>query len=211
MSSHVFRWVRGRRCGADDAGSLMFALFGVLVVTIAMVATLAMVAANQRTTRKDQRFSAAGQGADAGVQEAYLAIRSLPTSSTSTSLSGNTTINGTPYTWTATRSSATSLAWTVSSAATKVGTGPEQSTLRTVKAVVDQQPLFSLAVFGDTIVDFHGSATSTPAAGKGIVGTNGNTSVKPKGTVDGFTFYDTAVKGTATRCSGGPTTGCPGR
>ena len=58
----------------------MVAIMGILLVTVAVTATMAMILTTQQSTRHDNRFVDAGQASDAGVQEAYFAISALPKS-----------------------------------------------------------------------------------------------------------------------------------
>ena len=185
----------------------MFALMGVMLVTAALTATMAMILSTQQTTRHDSRFVDAGQASDAGVQEAYFKINSLPVTSTATSVPATTsTIAGTTYTYSATRPSATSLEWTVTSTATKTAGA---TTTRTVTAKVTQSPLFALAAFADSSINFNGNnaAVSYPTPGMGNVGTNGTLDLKGNSThVDGLTLYDWQNNPNAARCTGN---GCP--
>ncbi|MDH5279112.1 MAG: hypothetical protein OEW53_08750, partial [Actinomycetota bacterium] len=80
------------RSGRDDRGSMLLALSGVLVVTGIMMAFLVTVLIAQDSTRHDYRYTKSIQGADAGVQQAYYQINTLPTGSTSTSLSSGGTV-----------------------------------------------------------------------------------------------------------------------
>ena len=196
--------VVGRR--GDDQGSMMVALMGILLVTIAVTATMGMILATQQSTRHDNRFVDTGQASDAGVQQAYFAINQLPKTSTQTSVTGAATIGGTGYTYTATRASGTALEWTVTSTATKTAGA---TTTRTVTAKVAQTPLFALAAFADTYMNFNGnnSAVSYPVTGMGNVGTNGTLDLLGASThVDGLTLYDWSNNSDPSRCTG---QGCP--
>ena len=51
---------------------------GILIVTVAVTATMGMILATQPTTRHDDRFVDAGQAFDAGVQRPTFAIDQLP-------------------------------------------------------------------------------------------------------------------------------------
>ncbi|HVQ88300.1 MAG TPA: hypothetical protein VMT88_08960 [Actinomycetes bacterium] len=189
----------------DDEGSMLFAMLGVLIVSGLMVAILMTVLMGQRSIRYDQRFDASGQGADAGVQQAFFAINSLDYSSTSTSLSssGPVTIGSSSYTWTATRPTATSLTWTVNSTATTTSAGV--TTTRKVSAQVRQNSIFTLAAFADSTLNLGGNntATSYPTSGLGGIATNGTISMNGSSTtVDSITFYDWAANPNTSRCSG---------
>jgi hypothetical protein len=191
---------------AGDQGSMMVAMMGILLASLAVTATMVMVLQTQQTTRKDSRFADAGQASDAGIQDAYFAINSLPTTSTQTSVTGTASVGGTSYSYTATRASGTALEWTVTSTANKTA---GRTTTRTVTAKVAQSPLFALAAFADAFVNFNGNnaAVSYPVAGMGNVGTNGTLDLKGASThVDGLTLYDWQNNPNAGRCTG---QGCP--
>ncbi len=121
-------------------------------------------------------------------------------------MTGAATIGGTAYTYTATRASGTALEWTVTSTATKTAGA---TTTRTVTAKVAQTPLFALAAFADTYMNFNGNnaAVSYPITGMGNVGTNGTLDLLGSSThVDGLTLYDWANNSDPSRCTG---QGCP--
>jgi hypothetical protein len=83
------------------------------------------------------------------------------------------------------------------------------NTTRTVVAHVTQSPLFNLAAFANSSVNFNGNnaAVSYPTPGYGVVGTNGSLTLKGSSTtVDGITLYDWANNPNTDRCTGG---GCP--
>ena len=61
----------------DDSGSLMLAMIAAVVVAGVVFATMSMVMAGESKTRSDQRYTAAIQGADAGVQDAFVHISML--------------------------------------------------------------------------------------------------------------------------------------
>lgn len=189
---------------AED-GSMLVAMSAVLLVSGLVLALLATALIAQRGARHDQRFDASGQGADSGVQEAFLAVNSLPKTSTSVSLasSGPVTVGSTSYTWTASRSSAQSLTWTVRSTGTTTNGG--KTTTRTVTAQIRQAPLFTLAAFADSTINLNGNnnAVSYPTPGLGIIGTNGSLTLKGSSTnVDGITLYDWDANPDTGRCSG---------
>jgi hypothetical protein len=190
----------------DDRGSMMVAMMGILLVTVAVTATMGMILATQQSTRHDNRFVDTGQASDAGVQQAYFAINQLDKTSTQTSVTGAATIGGTAYTYTATRASGTALEWTVTSTATKTAGA---TTTRTVTAKIAQTPLFALAAFADTYMNFNGNnnAVSYPTTGMGNVGTNGTLDLLGNSThVDGLTLYDWSNNSDPGRCTG---QGCP--
>jgi hypothetical protein len=208
MTNQRTRLVLDRVVGrtGDDRGSMMVALMGILLVTIAVTATMGMILTTQQSTRKDNRFVDTGQASDAGVQQAYFAINELPKTSTQTTVNGTATIGGTGYTYTATRASGTALEWNVTSTATKTAGA---TTTRTVTAKVAQTPLFALAAFADTFMNFNGNnnAVSYPTTGMGNVGTNGTLDLLGTSThVDGLTLYDWANNSDPSRCTG---QGCP--
>ncbi len=184
---------------------MLFALLGVLLVSGLVVGILATVLIGQRAIRHDQRFDASGQGSDAGVQQAFFAINSLADDSTVTSLNsgGPVTIDGSTYTWTASRPASNSLIWSVDSVAAATSAG--DTTSRTVNAEVRQNSLFTMAAFADSTINFGGNntATSYPTAGLGQIGTNGTISMNGNSTsVDSITFYDWDSNPDLDRCDG---------
>jgi hypothetical protein len=208
MTNKRTRLVLDRVVGrtGDDRGSMMVALMGILLVTVAVTATMGMILTTQQSTRHDNRFVDAGQASDAGVQQAYFAISELPKSSTQTALNGSSTIGGTAYTYTATRASGTAIEWTVTSTATKTAGA---TTTRTVTATVAQTPVFTLAAFGEHYLNFNGNntAVSYPTTGMGYVGSNGTLDLLGNSThVDGLTLYDWQNNPDPARCTGA---GCP--
>ena len=156
-------WVRGVRQGlrSDEQGSMLFAMMGVLLVTGLMVSILATVMMGQRSGRYDQRFDASGQSSDAGVQQAFFAINSLTTDSTTTSLSsgGTQSIGDSSYTWTATRPSATSLTWSVSSTA-ETTSGRCHDNQDSASPRSDRTPSSPLAAFADATITMRGGNTA---------------------------------------------------
>jgi len=203
MLRNVMARVRIR--SQDDEGSMLFAMVGVLLVSGLVVGVLATVMMGQNSVRHDQRFDLAGQASDAGVQQAFFAINSLPRTSTTTSLSssGPVTIDDSTYTWTASRPSATSLTWSVESSANSAVAGT--TTTRTVQAEVRQSSIFTVAAFADATINMGGNntATSYPTAGLGVIATNGTISVNGNSSsVDGVTLYDWDANPNASRCSG---------
>ncbi len=94
----------------------------------------------------------------------------------------------------------------VTSTATKTAGA---TTTRTVTAKVAQTPLFALAAFADTYMNFNGNnnAVSYPVTGMGNVGTNGTLDLLGNSThVDGLTLYDWENNSDPSRCTG---QGCP--
>ena len=198
----------GSRRPSGDGGSMLVALMGVLMVTIAVTATMAMIFTTQQSTRKDTRFVDTGQASDAGIQQAYFAIDSLPATSTATAIGPTTaTIGGVTYVYRATRPSSTSLQWALSSTASKTTSG---TTTRTLTANVTASPLFPVAAFADSYLNFSGNntAVSYPVTGYGSVGTNGTLDLSGSSThVDAVNLYDWSNNHDPARCTG---QGCPG-
>lgn len=196
---------RAGRFHHDDDGSMLLALSGIIVVTGIMMALLTTVLIAQKSTRHDARFTSSIQGADAGVQQALYQINTLNPAAGTTSLSsgGTVTIDGVDYTWTATRAAADSLVWSVTSSGT--ATSGDQTTTRTVTAEIRQSALFNMAAFADATINFNGNntATSYPAPGQGMIGTNGTlTLLGASTTVDAITLYDFDASPDLARCSG---------
>jgi hypothetical protein len=184
---------------------MLVALSAVLVTTGIIAATMALVLVGQENTRFDARYTSSVQGADAGVQDALFQVNSLPADSTSTSLSSSSpvVIDDVSYTWAATRATSNSLVWSVTSTGTTtVGT---KQTTRVVKADIGQTPLFNMAAFADSSINFNGNnaAVSYPTPGFGQVGTNGTLTLRGNSTtVDSITLYDWDANPNSSRCSG---------
>ncbi len=191
-----------RRQPADE-GSIMLSMvlsFAGVAVTMVLIAG---IMTGQSNSRNDERFLTSVQGADAGVQEASLQLSQLATTSTSTSLSGSSTIDGVDYAWTATRPSLSSHEWTLTSTGTVVQ--GNETTERTVTAKYAQGTLFPLAAFADSSINFNGNnaAGSYPTPGRGFVGTNGVLDLKNNSAVDGVYLFDFAADPNwSTRCFG---------
>jgi hypothetical protein len=194
-----------RATPADDRGSMLVAMSAILVTTGLVASIMGLVLVGEQSTRFDTRYNAAIQGADAGVQQAFFDINSLPKDTTTVSLASTAPVvaDGVSYVWSATRPAADSLVWTVESTGTS-STGTIQTT-RTVKAEVRQNPLFNMAAFADSSINFNGNnaAVSYPTAGLGQVGTNGSLTLKGTSTtVDSITLYDWDANPNASRCDG---------
>jgi hypothetical protein len=210
MMLNPVRGTRPRRVRGDE-GSMLLAMVTTIVITGVVLSLMAVVLAGQKSTRHDLRFTAGAQASDAGVQQAYFAINSLPKTDTATmslNSGGTQTIGTGTYTWTATRSASNLLSWTVTSTGTTTS-GAGVNTARTVVSQVNQTPLFNLAAFANSSINFNGdnAAVSYPTTGYGIVGTNGSLTLKGSSTtVDGITLYDWANNPNTARCTG---QGCP--
>jgi hypothetical protein len=209
MTSSTSLVQRRRTLASDDRGSIMLAMMAAIVVAGIVFATLSMVAAGEHKTRSDQRYTAAIQGADAGIQDAFVQISRLPANATSVSLQNATgvKVGDVDYTWTATRSSPSAVTWSVTSTAT--GRFGADTSTRTVAATIAQASMFPMAAFADSTINFNGNnhAVSYPDTGKGIVGTNTSLTLKGSSTtVDGMSLFDTDTAGTDNRCTG---QGCP--
>lgn len=186
----------------DESGSMMMAVIMVFAITGVITAALVTATAGVDKTRQDGRFLAAIQGADAGMQSAFLTINQTAADAAGPLTGGPLVIDGVSYQWTATKTSA--LEWSVTSTGTRTAEGA--STSRTVTAKVKQTPLFPLAAFADTSIGFNGNngASSYPVAGFGIVGSNGELNLKNNTTADGAVLYDYAADPDPSRCQNGP-------
>jgi hypothetical protein len=190
---------------SGDEGSMLVAMSAILVTTGIMGVVMSLTLIGQEGTRFDQQYTESIQGADAGVQNALFQVNQLPSDSTTTSLqsAGPVTIDGVEYEWTASRANATSLVWTVESTGTTIAGDREVD--RTVRAEISQSPLFNMAAFADSSINFNGNnaAVSYPTTGQGQVGTNGSLTLKGNSTtVDSITLYDWDANSSSSRCSG---------
>jgi hypothetical protein len=187
-----------------DSGQMMLAMIFTFMAFAMIIGLVLTTMTGQERTRHDQRFMTSVQGADAGVQQALLAISQLPLDSATTSLTGSDVIDGVEYSWTATRSAA-DLTWSIES----TGTSEQPAdgvTTRTVTAEIAQGTLFPYAAFGDEKVAFNGNngAVSYPETGNGILGTNGVLELKNNTVADKVVIFDWDSDPSWTRCDGGP-------
>jgi hypothetical protein len=135
---------------ANDEGSLMLAMFAILVISSLTVVIAATVVTGAKQSLQDQRFEQALEVAEVGLSQMNSLIQSNPKAVSMAPLTGTTTDGGS-YSVSATKSNYT---WTVTSAGTS--TGGALAKTRTVQDQVSVTPLFNMAAFGKVEITFLG-------------------------------------------------------
>jgi type II secretory pathway pseudopilin PulG len=205
-----------------ERGSLLLAMLGTIVIGGLVVMLVATTMASQSSARRDRNFVQAVQGADAGVQNALLALNTGQINSRATAVGAQTptyttTLDGTTYRWFARKVDA--LSWEVRSTGT---TGTTGASRRTAVATVKEKPKLSLVAFarvsvsmpGSNIIDSYDSratclvgancawGSAGDGTGNGVIGSNntvdigGNSSV-----VDKVELYDWLNNPSYARCT----------
>lgn len=190
---------------ADDGGSMLFALLGVIMVAGLAVALFTISLNLQRQTRSDRDFQTAITGGDAGVYQALTQISFLPDATTS-SLADTSTIGDTTYSWTADRVGAT---WQVRARAETGGR------TRYVEAEVSRSSRFIIGAFADVAftmrgsngADSYNSRTGTIDTGNGSVGSNGALTMNGNAFADRIFLYGDNATCDGNGCSSGELTG----
>lgn len=200
----------------SERGSIPLALLAVIIVAGLASTVLVRVVAEDRSTRFDRNYTVAFHAADAAVEEAYFALNNEQFATGALSVTDSGDANGVPYTWTATRPTATATNWTVLA----TGTGSDGTT-REVRADIAEQPLFevgavsmvSTAFNGNNGANSYNSATGAPShctwtkanhkpaaganvsrctSGKGLIGSNGDMELGNNSYADGVFVFDWA-------------------
>jgi hypothetical protein len=155
--------LRRRLRGPSDEGSILLALFALMVVTGLLTVGLATIVNAHVLARHDTAFEAALAGAEKGMDELIAQVKASPTSSTFAPVSG-TTSNGVTYQASTTPSGST---WLVDAKGTATVQG--RTVTRHIQATVSIAPLLNVPLFGETSVsldspsaiDRYDSATSS--------------------------------------------------
>lgn len=136
----------------DDEGSLILAMLAIIVVGGLLLVIGATVLAGQTQTRFDRNFEQALEVAETGLSQMTSLVQSNPAGSPvdvpSMTNTATAATDGGTYTVSAAKNG---FLWTI----TSTGTAPD-GTARTVEQQVRSRPLFGLAAFGRTSVDFQG-------------------------------------------------------
>ena len=148
MILRTSRSIRSDARVTGDKGSIMLAMVLAIVVSGIVFATLSMVAAGERKTRSDQRYTCHPG------RRRRRAGRLRPDQPTRTLFDDRVAAERQRrpggrhhYTWTATRANASAVSWAVTSTANgRFGT---ESSTRTVAAAIAQSSLFPMAAFAD--------------------------------------------------------------
>jgi hypothetical protein len=131
----------------DDEGSIILALFAIMVISSLTLMVAATVITGQKQTVADQRFEQALEVAEVGLSQMNSLIENNPGLVAFDPMSG-TTDDGGSYSVSATK---TNYTWTV----TAVGKSKGGKT-RTVSNLVSVAPLFNMAAFGKVQATFQG-------------------------------------------------------
>lgn len=138
-----------RRTLSDDSGSIILSMLAVLVVSALLLVVGATIIAGQRQTTFDKTFEQALQIAEVGHNQMISLVQAKPDALQADVpvIEGTTTEGGT-YRAEAVKDGRF---WRITAEGGTTG-GPR----RTVEAKIAFRPLFSLAAFGRTLVDFNG-------------------------------------------------------
>jgi hypothetical protein len=207
----IRRLVNRRLSG--DAGSLILALLLVVMVGALIPVVVISVVAERKVTARDRSSGIALEAADAGIQDARYRLinrivlpRDVPVTPGYVEVTGE--VNAVPYRWRAKpvgtpEQVAAGINWRVVS----VG-GKATGARRTVRATLNQQSLFSHALFinsnaslgGGNTVDSYNSALLTRFTGSGYVSSNGNLDIPGNNTADRVNIYDWQANPGPSRC-----------
>ena len=147
-----------RRQPRDDDGSILLSLFALLVVSAILTAGLAGVIAAHTTARHDVAFEAALTGAEQGLSELVAQVRSAPTATSFTPVSGTNAATNVSYSATATFSGGQWLVDSTGTAQTAGGT-----VQRHLQVTVRVDDLLSVPLFGDRSLVLGGNSSSGSA------------------------------------------------
>lgn len=154
--SRLARFLRPRVVTADgEQGSIILALLGILIMTSVATVGLATVVNGQVQTRHDNAFAQALTGAESGLDAMVAQIKSSPTSSSFSTLTGTNTTTGASYRTTASGSSGNWLVDSVGKATTQ-----KDTVTREVQENVTVTGIYGVPLFGDT--------TLTMGSGSGV-------------------------------------------
>ncbi len=163
-----------RRIHADDSGSIVMALLGIVILTSVVTIGLATVVKGQVQSRHDNAFSQALTGAETGLGAMVAQIKASPTSASFSTLTGTNTTTGASY---VTSASLSNSVWTIDSKGT--ATTQKNTITREVKENVTVSGIYSVPLFGDTQLSM--------GSGSGVnqydSGTNGSASNSTCGTL----------------------------
>lgn len=145
--------LRRRLCGSGDEGSIVLALFAMMVVSGLLTVGLATIVNAHSLARHDTAFESALTGAEQGLDELIAQVKASPTSNSFTPVSG-TTSAGVTYQATATASGST---WLID--ATGTATVKGDPVTRHIQTTVSVRNLLSdsagagVPLFGETGVN----------------------------------------------------------
>src|SRR3954447_18970258 len=124
---------------ADETGSIMLALFALVVTTSIALVGLSSLIGDQVNARHDVAFEQSLAGAETGLNRLVSQIRATPSLSTFSPVSGTDSSTGATYTASATGSPGS---WVITSTGT--ATHGNRTVTRTVQQRVTSSPLLSL-------------------------------------------------------------------
>lgn len=148
-----------RRMPSREAGSLPLALLAAIVIGGLIVALYGVIMSGVRSSARDRDLAAAIQVADAGLQEAFVALQQVeegepPDCDTNGDGSCNGTLrDGSPYRWE--YEVLGERLWRV----TSVGTHNDHT--RAVRAQIGERPLFGAAIVTDDKFTYNGGGGGT--------------------------------------------------
>ncbi|HVT22446.1 MAG TPA: hypothetical protein VHE57_13780 [Mycobacteriales bacterium] len=152
---------------AADEGSIMLAMFGIVILTSVVTVGLASVLRGQEQTRHDQAFAQALAGAETGLDSMVARIKAAPDATSQDPISGTSSATGTSYRATATYSDG---AWLVDSVGSAQMTGGRVLT-REVQETVTVTGLYTVPLFGDQALTM-GDGSSVDEYDSGSNGSN---------------------------------------
>ena len=157
-----------RRVSAQEEGSIMLAMLGIVILTSVVTVGLASIVNGQVQSRHDEAFAQALSGAETGLDSMVGLIKAAPTTTSHDPISGTNSSTGASYRATATYSSGT---WVVDSVGSWTSASGHVLT-REVQETVTVRGLYSVPLFGDSAltmgtgssVDEYDSGTNGSAA-----------------------------------------------
>jgi hypothetical protein len=204
---------------ASDRGSIPIALLAIISLTAVVGALVATTIGGSRAARFDQQYTEVIQVADAGAQEgAQHLLRARTVDELQAAPIGQTftesgTLDGIPYTWTATKRAP--LAWRVRGSATTPAVAGVDPVTREVTIDVVDRPRFFLAAFSDQSFIMRGANAANSYDGttlntrNGIVASNGTIRLNGASTtVDGVHLFNFRELPDLNRCDASGGTGC---
>jgi hypothetical protein len=160
-----------RRSGRRDEGSIMLAMFGIVILTSVVTIGLASVVHGQAQTRHDEAFAQALSGAETGLDSMVARIKAAPAATSQDPISGTNSETGASYRTTATYSDGAWLVDSVGSARMPSG----RVLTRHVQETVTVSDPYDVPLFGDSALTM-GSGSSVDVYDSGANGSNPPTS-----------------------------------
>lgn len=143
-------WINRRLRGASDEGSILLALFALMVVTGLLTVGLATIVNAHVLARHDTAFESALAGAEQGLDELIAQVKANPVAA-SFPASNGTTSAGVAYQATATPTGSN---WLID--ATGTATVQGRTVTRHIQANVSVAPVLDVPLFGETAVNLPG-------------------------------------------------------